>query len=170
MPCLVNLRERLLGPQVSALRSYVFELYAFESHISEPRSHILELHVSKPCTHAFEPRSFKPHPVGSLHFFNPDPASPDPCWRNICSVLATLVMRRVLKRASRRTYCKMVNIRNNTRLHQLGEMLSVNGRRSRAEVTWHDYGKGVRNLERCTIDFSRWVRNLSEDLMITCYM
>ena len=36
-------------------------------------------------------------------------------------------------------------------------MLSVNGRRSRAGVTWRDYVKGVQNLERCAINFSRWV-------------
>ena len=39
-------------------------------------------------------------------------------------------------------------------------MLSVNGRRSRARVTWPGCVKGVRNLERCANDFSCWLRNL----------
>ena len=59
---------------------------------------------SKPRFHFSEPHSFKPHPVGSLHFFDPDHAPPDPRLRNICPVLTTLVVRRVLKRASWRTY------------------------------------------------------------------
>ena len=82
MSCLVVLRERPLG-----------------SHSSELRSH-----VSKPCSHIFEPRCFKLHPISFLHFFNPDPAPPDPRLRNICPVLATSIMRRISKRASRRIY------------------------------------------------------------------
>ena len=46
--------------------------------------------------------SFGPHLISSLHFFDPDPNAPDPCLRNIC--LVTLVVGRVSKRFSRRTY------------------------------------------------------------------
>ena len=101
MPCLVGLRERPLG-----------------LHVSEPRSHVFEPHVSAPCFHVFEPHAFEPrvfesffgphsfgpHLVDSLYFFDPDPAPPDSRLRNICPVLATSVVRRVLKQASWRTY------------------------------------------------------------------
>ena len=105
MPCFVGLQEKSLG--LCAFKSHVSEPC---SYVSEPCSHVfklctLKLHVSKPRFHvAFKPYSFKPYPVGSLNFFNSDPVLLDPRLRNICLVLATLIVRRVLKRASWRTY------------------------------------------------------------------
>ena len=73
--------------------------------LSVSEKNLWGFHVSKPCFHiASKPYSFKPYPVGSLHFFNSDPILPDPCLRNIRPVLATSVVRRVLKQASWRTY------------------------------------------------------------------
>lgn len=103
MPCLVGLQERPLELHVSKPCSHVSES---RSHVSKPRSHVSEprFHVSKPRSHVSEPCShvYEPHPVGSLHFFDPDLTAPDPRLRNIR--LVTLVVRRVLKRASWRTY------------------------------------------------------------------
>ena len=103
-------------PPRKPLRSHVFEPHsrAFEphgseshgceprSHVSKSRPHVFKPHVyerhslgstsSEPCLHVFKLHSFKPHPVGSLHFFDPDPAPPDPRLRIICLVLATLVV------------------------------------------------------------------------------
>ena len=97
MPCLVIIWERPLRPHVSEPRPHVFE-----PHVSEPRSHVYE-------PYSFELHSFGPHLVGSLHFFDPDPTAPDSCLRNIRPVLATSVVRRISKRASRRTYKDNVN-------------------------------------------------------------
>ena len=112
MPCLVGFQERFLW------------FCAFESHVSEPRSHVSKprSHVSKPCSHVFKFCTFKPHiskprfnvisklysfksyPIGSLHFFNSDPVLSDLWLRNICPVLATSIVRRILKQAGWRTY------------------------------------------------------------------
>ena len=83
---------------LSRIRASPSEL---DSHSFEPCA--LEPHVSKPRFHVSEPHSFKPHPVGSLHFFDPDPAPPDPRLQNTCPV-SVMSMRRVSKRAGQRTY------------------------------------------------------------------
>ena len=46
---------------------------------------------------------FKPHPIGFLHFFNPDLTIPDPCFRNTCPI-SVMPMWRVFKQASWRNY------------------------------------------------------------------
>ena len=102
------------GALLSHLRASLFDSHssepsALEPHISGSRSHPFESHsLSLTLTNlALSSRSlglhpFEPYPVGSLHFFDPDPNAPDPRLRNIRPV--TSVLGRVSKRVSRRTY------------------------------------------------------------------
>ena len=64
----------------------------------------LTLWVSLFRTSLFGSYSSKPHLFGSSHSFNPILTAPDPCLRNTHPVLATSVVRRVSKRASRRPH------------------------------------------------------------------
>ena len=105
------------GALLSYIRASSSELgsHSFEPHVFEPRSHVPES-----CSHVFEPHVYErhssgstlseprphvfgPHPVGSLHFFDPDPTPPDRRSRNTRPV-PVMSMRRISKWASRRTY------------------------------------------------------------------
>ena len=73
-------------PYSDVFEPYVYERHSTSSTLSEPRPHVFGTHL-----------------VGSLHFFNPDPAPPDCCLRNT-HLVRVMSMRRVLKQASQRTY------------------------------------------------------------------
>ena len=115
---LVSLWEKSLGPYVSKPCSHVFEP---RPHVSKPRSHVFELcfHVFELYSNVFEPyvyerhfldstffeprlHIFEPHSVGSLHFFDPDSNTSNPCLWNIS--LVTLVLERFLKKSSWQIY------------------------------------------------------------------
>ena len=107
---------------VSEPCSHVFELCALEPHISEPRPHVFKPYVyerhssgstlSEPLSLSLTPLNLALSSrssdltlsgliLSALYTFS---TPPDPRLRNIHPVLATSVVRRVSKRASRRTY------------------------------------------------------------------
>ena len=126
MPCLVSRRERPLGPHVSEPRSHVFKPHPPSLTLTLSSLALSSLTIpSLALTLLSLTFSRLALTSSSITLSNLAPLShssdltllglillslytsstpPDPHLRNICPVLATLVVRRVSKRASRRTY------------------------------------------------------------------